>query len=196
MPSADSSNHFRHFGEIGKYGTRLDYKKPQIYDDVGGITILDSEGKLFPRVHEILDVIADADAAVATSHLNLNESRALVKEARRRGIRAVVTHAKFITASLTVEDQKWMADQGALIELCYSSLSPSWRNASIDDVAREIREVGPEHYILASDLGQVHNPPAPEGLRIYVMMLLERGIEYDEIRAMVKGNTEKLLGLD
>jgi hypothetical protein len=186
MPSADARNHLRHFGEIGKYGSRLDYKKPRIYDNVGGITILDEDGNLVPSVHEILDVTADADAAIATSHLDVEESRTLIEEAKRRKI----------TASLSVEDQRWMASKGAYLELCYSSLSPAWRNATIDEVAHAIREVGPEHYILASDLGQVHNPPPPEGLRIYIMMLLERGFTPEEIRVMVKENPERLLGID
>ena len=196
MPSADARNHLRHFGEIGKYGSRLDYEKPKIYEHVGGITILDEDRNLVPSVHEIFDVIADADAAVATSHLDVEESRALIEEARRRNIRTSVTHVAFVTASLSVEDQRWMASKGAYLELCYSSLSPAWRNATIDDVAQAIREVGPEHYILASDLGQVHNPPPPEGFRIYIMMLLERGFTPDEIRVMVKDNPEKLLSLD
>jgi predicted metal-dependent TIM-barrel fold hydrolase len=89
-----------------------------------------------------------------------------------------------------------MASKGAYLELCYSSLSPAWRNITIDEVAGAIRAVGPEHYILASDLGQVHNPPPPEGLRIYIMMLMERGFSPEEIRVMVKDNPEKLLGLD
>jgi hypothetical protein len=196
MPSADAKNHLRHFGEIGKYGSKLDYEKPRIYDNVGGITILDEEGDLVSSVHEILDVIADADAAIATSHLDIEESKALIEEARRRNIRTSVTHVAFVTASLSVEDQRWMASKDAYLELCYSSLSPAWRNATIDDVAQAIREVGPEHYILASDLGQVHNPPPPEGLRIYVTMLLEQGFTPDEIRVMVKENPERLLGLD
>ena len=108
----------------------------------------------------------------------------------------MVTHVAFVTASLSVEDQRWMASKGAYLELCYSSLSPTWRNATIDDVAQAIREVGPEHYILASDLGQVHNPPPPEGLRIYIMMLLERGFSHEEIRVMVRKNPERLLGLE
>lgn len=196
MPSADARNHLRHFGEIGKYGSKLDYEKPRIYNNVRGITILDEDGNLVQSVHEILDVTADADAAIATSHLDIQESRALVEEARRRKIRTSITHVAFVTASLSVEDQRWMASKGAYLELCYSSLSPAWRNATIDDVARTIREVGPERYILASDLGQVHNPPPPEGLRIYVTMLLERGFTPDEIRVMVKENPERLLGLD
>ncbi len=197
MPSVDALNHTRHFGELGKYGSRLDYDKPAIYKEAHGITVLDEEGNLDPRVGQILDLIADADAAVATSHLDFEESKALVDEARRRGVSKIVaTHVKFVTASLSVEEQKWMAERGVLLELCYSSLSPAWRSTSIDEIAEEIRKVGPEHFVLASDLGQVHNPPPPEGLRIYVMMLLERGFEPEEISVMVKNNPERLLGLE
>lgn len=196
MPSADALNHVRHFGEPGKYGSKLDYERPRIYEGKLGITILDKDRELLPRVHEILDLIADADAAIATSHLNVEESKALVSESRRRNIRTVVTHVAFVTASLSVEDQKWMAERGAYLELCYNSLTPAWKSTTIKDVASTIREVGSEHYILASDLGQVHNPPPPEGLRRYIALLLERGFEPDEIRLMVKDNPERLLGLD
>lgn len=194
MPSVDARNHLRHFGELGKYGSKLDYRRPKFYEEAKGITIID-EGGLDPRVIQILDLVADADAAIATSHLEVEESKALVEEARRRDVRIVVTHVAFVTASLSVEEQKWMAGKGAFLELCYSSLSPAWRSTSIDKVVEAIKEVGVEHYILASDLGQVHNPPPPEGLRIYIRLLLERGFEPDEIRVMVKDNPERLLGL-
>ena len=197
MPSVDARNHTRHFGELGKYGSRLDYAKPRIYDGMEGITVFDDGGGLDPRVGQILDLVAGADAAIATSHFDFEESRALVEEARRRGVnKLVATHVRFVTASLSIEEQKWMAEKGVFLELCYSSLSPAWRSTTIDEVVEAIEEVGPEHYILASDLGQVHNPPPPEGLRIYVTMLLERGIEPDDIRVMVRDNPERLLGLD
>ena len=197
MPSVDALNHTRHFGELGKYGSRLDYNKPQIYEVMEGITVFDDEGGLDLRVGQILDLVADADAAIATSHLDFEESKALIEEARRRGVKKLVaTHVRFVTASLSVEEQKWMAERGVFLELCYSSLSPAWRCTSIDEVVEAVREVGSEHYVLASDLGQVHNPSPPEGLRIYIMMLLERGFEPDEIRVMVKDNPEKLLGLE
>jgi len=196
MPSADAMNHVRHFGELGKYGSRLDYDRPRIYEGKTGITILDEERKLLPSIHEILDVIAGADAAIATSHLNIEESKALVVEARKRKIKTVVTHVAFVTASLSVEDQRWMAQNGAYLELCYNSLTPQWKSTTIDEVVTAIRKVGPEHYILASDFGQVHNPPPPEGVRSYIALLLEKGFEPDEIVRMVKDNPEKLLGLD
>lgn len=196
MPSVDARNHRNHFGELGKYGSRLNYRKPRAYDEAEGIAIFADDGGLDPRLGEILDMVAEADAAVATSHLSVEESKALVEEAGHRGVeRVVVTHVGFVSAALSVEDQKWMAERGALLELCYSSLSPAWRCTSVDQVVEAIREVGAEHYILASDLGQVHNPPPPEGLRIYVRLLLERGISSDEVRTMVKENPERLLGL-
>ena len=195
MPSVDALNHKRHFGELGKYGSRLDYDKPGIYRDAEGITILDGEDRLKPEIGQILDIIADHNAAIATSHLDLEESKALVQEARRRNIKTVVTHVNFVTSSLSTENQQWMAEKGAYLELCYSSLSPAWRSTSIDKVAETIREVGPEHYVLASDLGQVHNPAPPEGLRIYICLLLERGFDPEDIRVMVKENPEKILDL-
>jgi len=196
MPSVDAMNHKTHFGELGKYGSRLDYDKPNIYEKMPGIKILDDEGELKPEVHQILDIIDDHNASIATSHLDCIESKALVEESTRRGIKTVVTHTNFVTTSLSMEDQIWMANKGAFLELCYSSLSPAWRSASIDDVSETIKKVGPEKYVLASDLGQVHNPAPPEGMRIYIRLLLERGIDPYDIRIMVKDNPEKILGIE
>lgn len=197
MPSADAMNHQKHFGDLGKYDSRLDYDRPDIYGEVSGITIFNDRGKLDKRVGKILDLIAEADAVVATSHLDVEESKALIEEARRRGVKKIiVTHVKFVTAQPSVRDQKWMTDRGAMLELCYCSLSPAWRSTSLEQVVRDIREIGAEHYVLASDLGQVHNPSPSEGLRIYIMMLLERGFTPSEIRVMVKENPEHLLGIE
>jgi hypothetical protein len=196
MPTVDARNHARHFGEFGKYGARLDYNKPRIYERVKGITILDEDGNLKQEVGEILDIVSKYDAVIGTSHLNISESKVLVKEAVKMDVKIVVTHVGFVTTALSFEDQKWMADRGAFLELCYSSLSPAWLCTTIEDVVENLVRVGPEHYILASDLGQIHNPSPVEGLRIYIMMLLERGLNSDQIRTMVKHNPERLLGLE
>jgi hypothetical protein len=195
MPSVDAYNHSIHFGELGKYGARLNYNKPGIYNAVNGIKILDDDGMLKPEVEKILDLVSDQNAVIGTSHLDISESKVLVKEARKRNVNIVVNHVGFITASFSIEDQKWLAKKGAFLELCYSSLSPAWGCISIDKIMDMLRKVGTEHYILASDLGQLHNPSPPEGLRIYIMLLLERGLKPEEIRLMVKDNPEKLLGL-
>ncbi len=196
MPSVDARNHSIHFGELGKFGSKLDYGRPRFYEEAKGITIFGDDGSLDPRLEPILDSIVGADAALATSHLSVEESKALVDEALSRGVkRIVVTHVNFITAGLSIQDQRWMAERRAFLELCYNTLLPPWSCASIDDVVAAIREVGPEHYIVSSDLGQVNNPPPPEGLRIYIRLLLDHGIEPHEVRTMVQENPERLLGL-
>ncbi|MFQ6053768.1 MAG: DUF6282 family protein, partial [Candidatus Bathyarchaeia archaeon] len=103
MPSVDASNHRVHFGELGGYGPKLAYAKPRLYEETEGISILSGDGELDPRLGPILDSIAAADAAVATSHLSAEEAKALVEEARRRGVgRVVVTHVAFVTAAPSV----------------------------------------------------------------------------------------------
>jgi hypothetical protein len=196
MPSADAMNHKKVFGDLGKYDSRLDYDRPDVYGEVSGITLFDNRGNLDERVGKILDLVAEADAVVATSHLDVKESKALIEEARRRGVRKMlVTHVKFVTPQLTAREQKWMKARGAMLELCYCSLTPAWKSTSIDEVVDDIREIGAEHYVLASDLGQVGNPLPSEGMRTYVKLLLERGVTPREISVMVKENPEHLLGL-
>ena len=196
MPSVDAKNHKKHFGELGRYGGKLGYEKPGFYTGAEGITVLDEDGNLFPEVGHIIDLIKDHNAALSTSHLSVLESMTLVEEARKQSIPVVVTHVSFVTANLSCEDQKRMANKGAFLELCYSSLSPAWRNITIDEVVKNVKSVGPENYILASDLGQVHNPEPSEGLRIYITLLLERGLETEDLRVMVKENPDRVLGID
>ncbi len=195
MPTVDARNHKRCFGELGRYGSRLSYGRPGFYEEAEGISIFDG-GDLDPRLGPILGSIAESDVALATSHLSAEESKVLVEEALRRGVRRiVVTHVDFSTSNMSIEDQIWMAERGALLELCYSSISPAWRCSSIDRSVEAIRRVGVENYIISSDLGQVHNPPPPEGLRIYISLLLEHGFRAEDIMVMVKENPERLLGI-
>lgn len=195
MPSIDSRNHKRHFGEIGGFGGQLGYKKPFFYDRSEGIEIRDKSG-LDPRLETILRLIAEADIALATSHLSFEESKLLVEQAIRRNVKKVVaTHVDFITASLSMDEKKWMAEKGAFLELCYSTLLPPWRHTSIEKMVESINMIGAEHFIISSDLGQLQNPPPSVGLRNFVEMLLKHGVEEEEIHMMIKHNPEKLLGL-
>ena len=58
-----------------------------------------------------------------------------------------------------------------------------------------IKAVGPERTVLATDLGQVHNPPPHEGMRMYLQVLMEKGIPKEHLRTMVKDNPYFLLNL-
>ena len=58
-----------------------------------------------------------------------------------------------------------------------------------------MRKVGPEHFILASDLGQYLNPIPIDGMKAFILGLREHGLTTDEIDRMCRRNPADLLGI-
>jgi hypothetical protein len=191
MPSIFSDAHIKHFK--GTYGTMPGRVKwPE-----KGISILDSEGKLLPTVKEILDMIAGANIILGTSHCSAEESRILIDEAFRRGVKKIlVTHPHNEVPSLSLEVQLEFARKGAYLEHCFLPTTPMFFNARIQDVIEVIRKAGPQRCVLATDFGQVFNPSPVEGLRMFILGLMNQGITREEIDIMARKNPAKLLGLD
>jgi len=75
-------------------------------------------------------------------------------------------------------------------------MMPAWQCLSLQQMVASIRAIGPAHCILATDFGQLHHPMPPEGMRMFVQMLLEQGITSEDIRTMVVENPARLLGVD
>ncbi len=160
------------------------------------ITVFDDKGKLIPEVYEVIDLIADADIMLATGHLCIPEAKAVIKAAKERGVkRLYVNHPEYIING-TIEEQKELANMGAFIEHLAIFMFAMWpTKAGIDGVVEMIKAVGPERTVLATDLGQVHNPPPAEGLRIFLRVLLEKGIPYEHLKIMVQNNPAFLLNI-
>lgn len=198
MPTVDARNHMAYYGELGQYGPmKLVEEKSREYQAVNGISIFTDENELDPRIPAILKLIAEANIILATSHLSSPETRRLVSEAQKAGVKKIIiTPVDFAFVKRTIEEQIEWANQGAYMEYVYSSLSPAWHSITIEEMVENIRKVGPERCILSSDLGQMHNPAPVEGLRILYMLLLEKGFTEEEIGLMSRENPSKLLGLD
>ncbi|MBC8288899.1 MAG: hypothetical protein H8E37_01145 [Planctomycetes bacterium] len=58
-----------------------------------------------------------------------------------------------------------------------------------------MREVGVEHFVRSSDLGQCLNPLHTDGLKALLLGLKERGFTDGEISTMSRKNAAWLLGL-
>jgi hypothetical protein len=191
MPSIFSDAHIKHFK--GTYGTMPGKVKwPE-----KGISVLDGEGKLLPAVKEILDMIAQANIILGTSHCSAEESRILIDEAVRRGVKKIlITHPHNEVPGLSSEVQLEFARKGAYLEHCFLPTTPMFFNARIQDVIEVIRKAGPERCVIATDFGQVFNPSPAEGLRMFILGLMNQGITREEISIMVRKNPAKLLDLD
>ena len=164
----------------------------------GGITILNSRGRLLTEVYTILETIKQHDLVLATGHLSPKESLVLVEEARNLGInRIVVTHASTMSfwTDMTVDDMKTLAGMGAFIEHCVQVMMPMTSRMPPSDLMDMIRAIGAEHCIVSTDFGQAYHPIAPEGFRMGVATLLRAGMEEVEVGMMIKDNPSRLLGL-
>jgi hypothetical protein len=63
----------------------------------------------------------------------------------------------------------------------------------VEETAAAIKEVGPQNFVLATDLGQTGNPSPLDGLQLFVTDLLKAGISKDEVITMGREVTGKLL---
>lgn len=161
------------------------------------ITVFNENGKLVPEVYEVIDLIAEKDIMLATGHLCIPEARAVIKAAKDRGVkRLYVNHPEYIING-TIEEQKELADMGAFIEHLAIFMYPMWpTRAGLDGIVEMIKAVGPERTILATDLGQVHNPEPADGFRMFIRVLLEKGIPFGHLKKMVQDNPRFMLNLN
>lgn len=200
MPTIDSLNHINHFGKEGATyahlhtvasGRKLSYRDK-------GITILTDKGEIVSEIEEILNLLAEADIALATSHISSEESTVLVDEARNSGVdKIIINHANYWILELDIEKQVELAKKGAFIELVYATMLPfdekGGTTSTMTQAVYTIKKVGAERCILSSDLGQPHNVAPVEGLRAFYATLIKKGIRKEDIETMNNRNPKKIL---
>lgn len=156
------------------------------------MSVLDAGGAVIDVVHQCLELIAEHDMILATGHLGGREIAALVEAAKQAGVsRIVVTHAEFPSQNLTPEEQMALADNGAIIEHCFTTMHTG--KASWETCFENVRAVGPSRCLLSSDLGQPINPPVAEGLASFAQRCLDAGFSIDDVRVMAVTNAARLV---
>lgn len=168
-----------------------------------GVSVME-DGELRPEVHEILDIVEASDATVATGHLSAEEAVAVAEAALDHGIEhPVVSHPELASIEVPVDEQKQLADEGAIMEYCYINTTDildahfdDWTPYPPEDILEQAKEVGPESVILATDFGQESNPAPSEGFRSFIRDALEFGFNEDEVETMVKENPRRVYNFE
>jgi hypothetical protein len=154
-----------------------------------------NDGTVLPELREVLKLIARHNMLLATGHLSRDEIFAVVDAALEAGVRdIVITHPEFPSQDLSVDDQKQLADKGALLERCFTT--PHTGKVTWERWLENIRATGPEHSVLSTDLGQVFNPPVEDGMALMVDRLLEAGFNDEEVYVMAVVNTRIVAGAE
>jgi hypothetical protein len=163
--------------------------------EIPPVPVVDDDGRVLPETRAVLERIAHHGLLLATGHLARDEIFAVVDAALEVGItQIVITHPEFPAQSLSVEDQDALAGRGALLERCMTT--PHTGKIAWEEWIAHIRETGPEHSVLSTDLGQVFNPPVQDGMAIMVDRLLEAGFNDEEVQVMAVANTRRVAGAD
>ena len=153
-------------------------------------------GQLLPEVQEVIALAAKHGLTLETGHSSAVEGLMLVREARRAGVKnVVVTHAMLAPVLMNVAQMKEAAALGAYVEFVYNALIGPNQSLAMGDYVKAIREVGPGHCILASDLGQVGNPPHPDGLAAFFAGLEQAGLSHADVVRMSRTNPARALGM-
>jgi hypothetical protein len=150
-------------------------------------------GQVAPATKQCLEIIAKHDMVLATSHIRPAEMLPVVKAAREAKVqRIIITHPEFPTTFLSIDQQRELASHGVYFERCFTT--PNTGKTTWEQVYANIREVGPESTILATDLGQTTAPYPDDGLATYVGKLLDNGFRERDVQRMVRDNPAQLLG--
>lgn len=190
MPVMDAAYFIERTQKVSKYYVKYGYVKTE-----KGIRIA-KDGKLVPEAKEIIDIIASArNVILATGHISPEESLTLIEEARKAGVeKIIVTHASGPPIGTTIDQMRQMVKMGAYLEEVFSFCMPFYDRQDPREIVEKIKTIGAKHFCLSSDLGSYMNPPPVEGLKLFIITLMELGVTRDEIDLMIKKNPAKLIG--
>ncbi|HEV8345302.1 MAG TPA: DUF6282 family protein [Vicinamibacterales bacterium] len=156
------------------------------------LSVVDASGAVVEPARRCMERIAKHDMILATGHLGRREIFALVRAAKAMGLKKVlVTHAEFPSQSLTGDEQKELADLGAIIEHCFTTTYTA--KATWELAFANIRKTGVARTLISTDLGQTINPPVAEGFGMFAQKLLDAAFTPDEVRMMAVTNPARLV---
>jgi hypothetical protein len=166
------------------------------------LTIFDNNGNILPEVFEVLEIVKTHDRCINTAHLSPKEVKALIKEAKKIGIKKIiVSHGMWKIMGHTRNDLKEYADLGAFIEfefyLCQAMMQYIHGHPPVNevDMLETMYYIGIDHSIMSTDMGQSYSPNPIDGLRSFIASMLRCGAKPDEIKTMVQRNPSFLIGL-
>jgi len=195
MPTISAPNHIEHARATGLKFPTLTIP---LIDDEPIDVFVDGEGsRLRDEVHDVLRMVANADAVLASGHIPAPWILAVFEAARDAGVtRMVLNHPNFVIEA-TKEEVAKIADLGAVVEhsLCMYDEDSTFHQWELGVLLDWIALVGPERTQLGSDLGQRNNPLPVESYRKLCGRMLDAGMGEREIRMMVADNPARLLGL-
>jgi hypothetical protein len=189
LPTISSPAHLASSGHFPTATVKLMEEQP--------IDVWEGPGKLLPELTTVFELIADADAMLASGHLPPNSIVACFEAARAAGVRRLlVNHPNFIV-DLSSEEAERLVELGAYFEHEVSMYDERSRFRAFELTTLEewIDLAGADRTVLASDLGQADNPLPPDSLE-RIGLALAASSEPELVHDLLVTNPARVLGLD
>jgi hypothetical protein len=196
MATAHAQNHIDHDKKDAEFKNKFPTNSKRTVEPVGA-TLVDDAGAVRDEVKLILDLIAEADAAVSGGHHHISELFPFYEEAKRRGVkRLFLNHPTYVNEG-SFQDIQQLTGMGVRMEHSICMFIPSvFQQFDREHLRSVIEAGGVENTFFGSDLGQKDNPTPVEGFRQIIRMLLEMGYDEAAVRRMVAGNAAALLDIN
>jgi hypothetical protein len=160
-----------------------------------GLYVLDEHGKLLPEIRDTVRLAHDHGVSLSFGHLSPQEMDALGEEVSALGYkRAFIDHPFSEVFTFDVPKLKRWASQGLRFVLTWDELSPLL-GVDPQDMVAAIREVGPDHFMLASDAGIPILPDTVDAYRMLARILRAYGVTEPEMRVMMHDAPAEMLGM-
>lgn len=194
LPTLDAENHAKAFGAGGTYGFAAMTLSSRRKRASPLYRVTDANGALTDDCKEVIDLVVEYGAVLATGHIAKDEILAATDYALRAGAkRLVITHPELAAPKLDIATMVDLARAGCYMEFCAVNLLPVFYSISLDGLVEAINAVTPERTILSSDGGQPFNPRPHEAIRVVAQSLLEKGVSADAISTICSANQKFLL---
>ena len=145
------------------------------------------------KIEEILHIVAENNMVIGTGHMKPADIFSLLDMSKSLGIwRIIVNHPLTGVVGATIDEQVEMANY-AYLEHCFVACMEMHDNLDPKIIRDSIKEIGAKRCLMATDLGQAHNPLPVNGLKMFISTMFEYGVSMDEIILMCGINPQKLI---
>ena len=200
MPTVHAASHLRVLGHAFDTRWSCGHTMDAHANDSGEpVQVFDTEGEPAPTLREVLKAIAETNSVLATGHLSAMEIMKLVPMALDLGVpRILLTHPHYPSVELSDEQLiDLTSDPRVFIEHCLAI--HTIEKVPLSRFANSIRATGTAQVVLATDFGQIHSEPIPEGTLSFARNLsreLGDSVDREKFLAMFSTNGARALGLN
>ncbi|WP_448956603.1 DUF6282 family protein [Labrys neptuniae] len=195
MATAHAKNHIAHDKKDADFKNKFPVNSKKTVEPIPA-TLTDESGVVRDEVKQILDLIAQADAAVSGGHHHIDELWPFYEEAKARGVkRLFLNHPTYVNEG-SFQDISRLVSMGVKMEHSICMFVPStFYLFDKEHLKAAITAAGVDNTFFGSDLGQNNNPTPVEGFRLIIELLLDLGYGSEDIRKMVSTNASDFMGL-